>query len=380
MSGRHVLFVCHDAGGNVPPVIALARSLVLSGHAVSILSQPSVRQRALAAGCRFVAFSGVPDYRRDRLLEDQLDVAAAALVGPSVGEDLVSVVAGDAVDLVIVDADLAGALAAAETLDQPSVVLLHHMYATYVDTWLAELWPVLSDWVSLGRNDHRLAAAGGWADVFAGHTRLLSMVPAVSDAAVEEVPAAMRHFGFLVDTAEGAASQVGFPDGAGPVVLVSLSTSYHPQQEHLLATIVDALGSLPVRALATTSGQWQPESRHERPNVKVTDHVRHASLLGQTDLVVTHAGLGTVAAALTRGVPMLCAPMGRDQPLNAARVTELGAGLTFDPTASAHEIQQAIETVLHGDGFRQAAASIAEASRLEGGPAAAVADIEALIR
>ena len=131
MSHRHVLVVCHDAGGNIPPVIALARSLVLRGHRVSILSQPSVGRRAVDAGCGFFPFSGVGDYRRDRLLEEQLDVAAAALIGPTVGEDLLTVVERQTVDLVIVDADLAAALAAAEALDQPSVALFHHMYATY---------------------------------------------------------------------------------------------------------------------------------------------------------------------------------------------------------------------------------------------------------
>ena len=233
--------------------------------------------------------------------------------------------------------------------------------------------------MNLRRNDLGLDAASGWGDVFAGHTRLLSAVPAVFDAPVTQVPPAMRHFGFLVDPAEGTSGRVGFPDGAGPAVLVSLSTTYHPQQEHLLPTVVDVLGSLPVRALVTTSGRWEPEKGHQHPNVAITDYVPHTSVLDDAALVVTHAGLGTVAAALHHGVPLVCSPTGRDQPLNAARVTELGAGLTVDPTNSPHEITQAIETILNDSRFRQMAASLAQASRLEGGPAAAAADLETLI-
>jgi hypothetical protein len=37
-------------------------------------------------------------------------------------------------------------------------------------------------------------------------------------------------------------------------------------------------------------------------------------------LVITHAGLGNTMAALGRGVPLLCTPMGRDQFFNAGQV------------------------------------------------------------
>ena len=47
--------------------------------------------------------------------------------------------------------------------------------------------------------------------------------------------------------------------------------------------------------------------------------------------MVTHAGLGSVAGAMTFGVPLVCMPVERDQPLNAQRVTDLGAGVALDP-------------------------------------------------
>jgi hypothetical protein len=89
--------------------------------------------------------------------------------GRAAGEDLVSLVEGHGFDLVIVDADLAGCLAVAEALPQRSVVLLQHMYATFVDSWLTDIWPVLSGPVNRRRRDHGLEAATGWRDVFAGH-------------------------------------------------------------------------------------------------------------------------------------------------------------------------------------------------------------------
>jgi UDP:flavonoid glycosyltransferase YjiC (YdhE family) len=63
-------------------------------------------------------------------------------------------------------------------------------------------------------------------------------------------------------------------------------------------------------------------------------------------LVVTHAGHGTVAAAASHGVPMLLLPMGRDQPMIAARAAELGLGAVADFRAPAAELAAAIEREL----------------------------------
>ena len=47
---------------------------------------------------------------------------------------------------------------AAETLEQPSVVLLHSMYATYVETWFAEIWPLLAPAINETRAGYGLAS------------------------------------------------------------------------------------------------------------------------------------------------------------------------------------------------------------------------------
>jgi UDP:flavonoid glycosyltransferase YjiC (YdhE family) len=378
MRRQRFLFVCHDAGGNIPPVIALAESLIRNGHDVAVLSQPSLRQRAVAAGCTFFAFSAIPDYDRNTMLEDQLDIAVSVIMGRSAGDDLISLTRQHNADLVIVDANLAGGLAAAETLTQPTVVLLHSMYRTIVDTWLGEIWPLVAGPINTTRDAYGLGAAAGWPDVFAGHDRLLSVVPSVFDAPVANVPSSMRHFGFLVSRTAASERHVGFPPGDEPAVLVGLSTTYHHHQQELLHTIVDALGRLPVRALVTTAGVVDPSALQHPPNVTITDHVPHVSVLDQTAVMVTHAGLGSVAAALSFGVPLVCTPISRDQPLNAQRVSQLGAGLALDRESSADEIRCAVQDVLTAPHYREAAASIAEASRLEGGPAAAAADLEAM--
>ena len=46
--------------------------------------------------------------------------------------------------------------------------------------------------------------------------------------------------------------------------------------------------------------------------------------------MVAHGGAGTTLAALTAGVPLVLLPLSADQPINARRVAELGAGLALD--------------------------------------------------
>jgi UDP:flavonoid glycosyltransferase YjiC (YdhE family) len=71
--------------------------------------------------------------------------------------------------------------------------------------------------------------------------------------------------------------------------------------------------------------------------------------------VVTHAGMSTVAMALAAGVPMVCVPQGRDQPLNALRVAEVGAGLQVATDAPPELVARAVGAVLSEGQYRSTA-------------------------
>ena len=58
---RRVLLTLHDAGGTVPPMIAIAQALCHAGHEVTVLAQPSVEARAVAAEATFVPFTALGD-------------------------------------------------------------------------------------------------------------------------------------------------------------------------------------------------------------------------------------------------------------------------------------------------------------------------------
>jgi UDP:flavonoid glycosyltransferase YjiC (YdhE family) len=89
--------------------------------------------------------------------------------------------------------------------------------------------------------------------------------------------------------------------------------------------------------------------------------VPHADVLPRAAAVVTHAGLGTVHAALAHGLPLVCLPIGRDQPDNAARVEWHGAGLRLSPKSSAEVVRAAVERVLGDPAFAVSARRLAAA-------------------
>jgi UDP:flavonoid glycosyltransferase YjiC (YdhE family) len=106
------------------------------------------------------------------------------------------------------------------------------------------------------------------------------------------------------------------------LVLVSLSSTVMGQ-EGLLQRAADALGQLPVHALVTTGPAVDPAVIRAPHNGSVRRSARHADVLPYCSAVVTHGGHGTVLKALAAGVPLVIAPLGRDQPDNAARVIAL---------------------------------------------------------
>jgi UDP:flavonoid glycosyltransferase YjiC (YdhE family) len=94
--------------------------------------------------------------------------------------------------------------------------------------------------------------------------------------------------------------------------------------------------------------------------------------------VITHAGLGTTLAALGRGVPLLCTPMGRDQFFNAEQVQALGAGCMLMPDSGSDAIAEAARDILRDDRYKAGAKRMAEAMAVYGGARAAATTLEAL--
>ena len=144
-------------------------------------------------------------------------------------------------------------------------------------------------------------------------------------------------------------------------VLVSLSTTLM-EQAKALAPILEALDSIPARALLTLGGVISADAIRAPTNVLVRDFVPHDFVLPYTDLVVSHGGLSTINGALVAGKPLVCIPQGRDQNLNASHLEASGAGRVIAKDSNAAEIAEAIAEVLEVPSYREAAEQLAVGS------------------
>ncbi|MCQ4117833.1 glycosyltransferase [Rhodococcus tibetensis] len=103
-------------------------------------------------------------------------------------------------------------------------------------------------------------------------------------------------------------------------------------------------------------------------------------MLPHCDLVVNHAGSGSVIGALAWGAPVIALPMGADQELNAERLTALDAGITLDPmTLTSDEIRRSALSTLASDSLRLGAQRVCEEIDEIPSPTTIIEDCERLM-
>jgi MGT family glycosyltransferase len=109
-------------------------------------------------------------------------------------------------------------------------------------------------------------------------------------------------------------------------------------------------------------------------NVLVRQRIPQLDVLDRVDAVVSHGGHNTVCESLSRGLPLVLAPIRDDQPIIADQVVRAGAGLRVKyGRVGPDELADAINRVLSEPAFGEAAESI-RASFLQAGGARSAAD------
>lgn len=103
----------------------------------------------------------------------------------------------------------------------------------------------------------------------------------------------------------------------------------------------------------TTGPAVRPEEILAPANVTVLNAAPHSQVFPMAELVITHAGHGTVMRALSHGVPLVCLPMGRDQNDNAAKVAYRGCGIQLSAKGSPSTIRASVENILANSVFRE---------------------------
>ncbi|UOE45673.1 glycosyltransferase [Agromyces larvae] len=416
---RYLLAVW-DGGGATPPNLGVARLLIERGHEVVVSGDPSIAEAILSTGAVHHPWPTAPQ-RASSAVEDDLlkDWEAATplgafarvrdrlVTGPSArfAADVVTALddaaAADApFDAVLADGVLLGALVAAEARGIPSAALVGSVYlvpSAVRPPFGLGLAPARGPLGRARDRAGRVMSNLGWdvglralnatrrgfgldplRHVWAQWDRadrvLLLTGSAFDDPA--PVPPNVRWVGPVLEDlpTEG---RLDLPPGDAPLVVVGLSSSYM-EQEDLLRRIAFALAGLPVRGVITTGPAIDPADVPAAAQVRVVRAAAHSELFPHAALVITHAGHGTVIKALANGVPLLCLPIGRDQPDNAARAARHGVALVRSPRSDVATIATAVTDLLADPSYRAAAQALGERIRAEADSGALVDELEGL--
>jgi UDP:flavonoid glycosyltransferase YjiC (YdhE family) len=358
-----VLFVTRDGGGHVPPVLALAEQLRVRGHVVRAIGTASLAGRFAAAG---VDFSPRP------LLAEWDQAALAREVRAE----------AQAADVVISDYLLPGALCGAEAARRPSVALVHTLYAAHLDGGgglVAMQMAATVEGLAAVRGELGLPPIASFGELLDRATTVMVTCPEELDAPAE---ARGRNVAYVGPVLEGPGPDAGWRppgvDDGRPLVVVSLGTTAMDEGP-LLPRVLSALADAPVRVLATVGEHLDPAAVEVPCNAHLSGFVRHAAVLPWASAMVCHAGLGTVLAALANSLPVVCLPLGRDQPANAEAVERAGAGIGLEPTVSLEVIRASVVRALGDLDLRAGAARLGLRIDALVQAGAAVAEVERLL-
>ncbi len=379
--GRY-LIVTWDGAGNLVPTLGITRTLVERGHDVRLLGHGTIADLCGDVGARFVPLTQGEGWDA---MEDPDDFEAEVKLmieelcfSTTIAEDLAKELAREPADAVLVDSMLFTAIDVALASGTPTAALFHTAYTIFRGGPLVEMFAPGLAIANAHRAELELPAIERLGDIHDACAFAIVAAPKEFEPDAPDAANVLR-IGPVLDAPPLCRDidEVDVSDGTTPLVLVSLSTSEQGQSD-LLQRCVDAVAQLPVRAIVTTGASIDPASVRAGANTRVARYVPHAEILTSASMVITHAGLGTTMAALGRGVPLLCTPMGRDQFFNAEQVEALGAGRMLMPDSSSEAIAQAAADILGDDRFNAGAKQLAVAISGYGGAAAAADALESL--
>ncbi|MDA0162869.1 glycosyltransferase [Solirubrobacter ginsenosidimutans] len=141
--------------------------------------------------------------------------------------------------------------------------------------------------------------------------------------------------------------------------LVYVSFGSEIRSPELFRAIARALAGVPKRVLMTVGRHVDVDALGPLPaNVRVERWVDQGDVMPHAAAMVGHGGSGGTLAALAAGVPLAFMPQFVDGPANAARVTELGAGIVVED-----DVAGAVHELLNERSYREAAERVADTMR-----------------
>jgi MGT family glycosyltransferase len=382
VSARRFLVAAFGDAGHAFPAIALARALRSRGHDVLVETWERWREPVEAEGLRFTA---AEEYRTFPPTDGEggtwRSAADAAIALLPLMEDFRP-------DVVVSDILTLAPALAAERAGLRRATLIPHVYPVHEPglpffafglqpprtpvgraVWRWAL-PVLTKGLQRGRREMNEARAAvslpPVTELHGGISRDLAMVATFPQL---EYPRRWPEGVHITGPMEFELPypDIQLPDGDGPLVLVAPSTAQDPELR-LLRVTLDALAKEPVHVVATMNRLGSATLPASPSNAVVVDWLSYSQVLPEASLVICHGGHGTVARALSAGVPVLCCPHVGDMAENSARVAWAHAGLMIPwRLLGAGPLRVASRRFLRDSSFARRAGEFANWSRSNSG-------------
>jgi UDP:flavonoid glycosyltransferase YjiC (YdhE family) len=363
--------------GHAFPMIALGRALAARGHDVTLQTWERWRAPIEAEGLKFATAPEYHVFPSGGVGSQSLDFYEAVVHATN---DTLPLVAALRPDVVVADILTLAPSLAAELEGVPCATLIPHVFpegepglpiyslgarlprtAAGRAFWRRAGRP-LEHGLQLGRsqlNDTRARLGLPALDYTHGGTsRELTLVATFPQL---EYPRAWPSHAHVVGPLmwEPPAADVEAPPGEEPLVLVAPSTAQDPSHR-MLAAALRGLAHAPVRVLATWNRRLPPRSLPVPPNARVVDWVSYSRTMPRCDVVVCHAGHGTLVRALSCGCAVVACPAIGDMNENAARLDWAGAGVRIPRRFVApRPLRLAVEHALREPSIRAQARELA---------------------
>ena len=330
-----ILFTTTRGAGHFNPLVPFAHACVRAGHEVLVAGPSGAEPQARRAGLPFSPFPEPPEEELEAAwspvfslpLEKQdehvvREVFAGCHARAALPGTLELIERWDAELIVRESAEFSGAIAA-ERLGVPYATVGVSLAAATDRLYIGAAAPVVDELRTALRLEpdpdaERLLAAP-----------LLTRAPASLDEPGS--PAAALRFR---EAREPSAALADWWHGSDePLVYMSFGTEVPtmPFYPGLYRAALAALGQQPLRVLVTIGDKADLSELGELPgNAHVERWVPQAAVMPHAAAMIGHGGSGSTLTALAWGVPMVLLPLFADQPANARRVDETGAGVLLD--------------------------------------------------
>jgi rhamnosyltransferase subunit B len=381
----HVLLPTLGSAGDVHPFIALGSALRARGHRATILTNPFFRDSIEAQGLGFLPVGSIADVE-SAIADPNLwhpnkgfEVVAKRVIIPSIAEIFRIIEKHAEADTVVAASSIAfGARLAQEKLAlptasvhlQPTVIrslVDHGMFGTLRISRSQPMWFKRAlfrfiDWAAIDRllrqplNDFR--ATLGLSPVTRVLKRwihspqcVIGFFPDWFAPPQSDWPPNVHLVGFpLWDGGAQAKPEIAgeardFLAAGEPPVIVTPGSAASTMQGYFVESIA-ALHGLGLRGMLITNFPGQLPATLP-PGIKAFGYLPFSEVLPSAALIVYHGGIGTLAQAVSAGVPQLVVPSAHDQFDNGWRVARLGLGRSLPRTRySAVPAASEIRTIL----------------------------------